>query len=470
MSTVHKMERALVGKGIDGVLHYVNKDPNDRRKALLNLVDVVQKVAGPMFQEKSYDAARAMIQDENSKWYQYVNRLLNEVDPHVLKMTALNLGFEAAYFGTKTIREKRKELQCQVPWLILMDPTSACNMHCTGCWAAEYGHKLNLSFEDLDSIITQGKELGIYFYMYTGGEPLVRKADLIRLCEKHSDCAFHSFTNGTLIDEDFCKEMVRVGNLSVSISLEGYEEVNDSRRGAGCFDKVMHAMDLMKQYGLIFGTSICYTSKNIETVTSDAFLDMIIEKGCRYTWYFHYMPVGNDAATELLPTKEQREYMYHRVREIRGKEGGKQIFAMDFQNDGEFVGGCIAGGRNYMHINANGDVEPCVFIHYSSANIHEVSLLDALRQPLFMAYRDGQPFNNNQLRPCPMLENPELLREMVHKTGAKSTDLQSPESVDHLCDKCKDYAENWAGKAEEIWDENPHHVESFHNYKSTYQD
>ena len=143
---------------------------------------------------------------------------------------------------------------------------------------------------------------------------------------------------------------------------------------------------------------------------------------------------------------------------------------MDFQNDGEFVGGCIAGGRNYMHINANGDVEPCVFIHYSGANIHEVSLLDALRQPLFMAYRDGQPFNDNQLRPCPMLENPELLREMVHKTGAKSTDLQSPESVDHLCDKCENYAENWAGKAKEIWDENPHHAESFHNYKSTYQD
>ena len=470
MSTVHKMERALVGKGIDGVLHYVNKDPEDRKKALLNLVDVTQKVAGPMFQDKSYDAARAMISDENGKWYQYVNRLLNEVNPHVLKMTALNLGFEAAYFGTKTIREKRKELQCQVPWLILMDPTSACNMHCTGCWAAEYGHKLNLSFEDLDSIITQGKELGIYFYMYTGGEPLVRKADLIRLCEKHNDCAFHAFTNGTLIDEAFCKEMVRVGNLSVSISLEGYEEVNDSRRGAGCFEKVMYAMDLMKQHGLIFGTSICYTSKNIETVTSDAFLDMIIEKGCRYTWYFHYMPVGNEAATELLPTKEQREYMYHRVREIRGKEGGKQIFAMDFQNDGEFVGGCIAGGRNYMHINANGDVEPCVVIHYSGANIHEVSLLDALRQPLFMAYRDGQPFNDNQLRPCPMLENPELLREMVHKTGAKSTDLQSPESVDHLCDKCKNYAENWAGKAEKIWEENPPHVESFHNYKSTYQD
>ena len=80
----------------------------------------------------------------------------------------------------------------------------------------------------------------------------------------------------------------------------------------------------------------------------------------------------NDAAVDLLPTKEQREYMYHRVREIRGFTGGKQIFAFDFQNDGEYVGGCIAGGRNYFHINANGDAEPCVFIHYSSANIKEV--------------------------------------------------------------------------------------------------
>ena len=147
------------------------------------------------------------------------------------------------------------------------------------------------------------------------------------------------------------------GESFLVYQLEGFEEVNDFRRGNGVFDKVMHAMDLLKQSGQIFGTSICYTSKNIDTVTSDEFLDLIIEKGCRFTWYFHYMPVGNDAAPELLPTKEQREYMYHRIREIRAMEGGKPIYAMDFQNDGEFVGGCIAGGRNYCHINPNGDVE-----------------------------------------------------------------------------------------------------------------
>jgi MoaA/NifB/PqqE/SkfB family radical SAM enzyme len=458
----HKVTRAAYGKAIDGVLKYVNKD---REKNLLKLVDLTKMVMKDNFSEASYEGARKMIKDQDGKWMQFVNRLLDEIHPNVLKTTALNLGYEAAFRGTKKIREMRKVHNCNIPWLILMDPTTACNLHCTGCWAAEYGNKLNLSFEDWDNIITQGKKLGIYFYMYTGGEPLIRKKDIIRICEKHKDCAFHSYTNGTLIDEEFCKEMERVGNLSLSLSLEGFDEVNDSRRGGGSFNRVLEAMDLLKKHGQLFGISVCYTSKNIYEVTSDEFLDMLVEKGCRFAWYFHYMPVGNEAAVELLPTMEQREYIYHRLREVRGFEGGKQIFTMDFQNDGEYVGGCIAGGRNYLHINANGDVEPCVFIHYSGANIKEVSLLDALKQPLFMAYRDGQPFNDNHLRPCPMLENPEKIMEMVQKTGAKSTDLQSPEPVEHLCEKCGRYSENWKEKADELWDSKPHKKPTYSNYK-----
>ena len=72
-------------------------------------------------------------------------------------------------------------------------------------------------------------------------EPLVRKADILKLCKKHHDVAFHSFTNGTLIDEEFCKEVQKLGNLSFSLSLEGFEEANDGRRGQGIFQKVLGA-------------------------------------------------------------------------------------------------------------------------------------------------------------------------------------------------------------------------------------
>ena len=458
----HKAERAAFGVAIDGALKYVRRD---REQALLKIVDLAEKFMGDTFTEENYNSVRNMVQDPDNKWVQYAYRALDELDPHVIKMTALNLGFEAFLHGTKTIRKMREVHQCNIPWLILMDPTTACNLHCTGCWAAEYGNRMNLSFDDMDRIVTQGKELGVYFYMLTGGEPLVRKADVIRLCEKHNDCEFFAYTNGTLVDQAFCDDMKRVGNLMLAISLEGFTDVNDLRRGAGVFDKVMHAFDLLKANGLIFGTSICYTRANIETVTSDEFLDMIIEKGCRYSLYFHYMPVGNEAAPDLLPTMEQRKYMLHRVREIRGLTGGKQLFCMDFQNDGEFVGGCIAGGRNYFHINANGDCEPCVFIHYSGANIHECSILEALKQPLFMAYYNNQPFNENHLRPCPMLENPEILQRIVKESGAKSTDLQSPESAEHLCAKCEHYAQEWAVCADEIWNEKQHKQPRYENYK-----
>ena len=459
----HTAARVAASKIIDVLLKNIGKD---REKEMVKLIDLMEKYMSGEKLDVDYDKIREMVCNEDCALNHYLNHLLDELDPNVIKTTILNFGFEAMLYGTKTIRKMRTVHNCNIPWLILMDPTSACNLHCTGCWAAEYGNKLNLSYDELSGVVKQGKELGVYFYMFTGGEPLVRKNDIIKLCEEHHECQFLAFTNGTLVDEAFCGEMKRVGNLMLAISLEGSPEVNDLRRGTGVYAKVMHAMDLLKENGLIFGTSICYTSKNCESVTSKDFVKLMVDKGCRYAMYFHYMPVGNEASVELLPTPEQRSYIKDRIWEIRRLENGEGLFTMDFQNDGEFVGGCIAGGRNYFHINANGDAEPCVFIHYSGANIRTHSLLEILKQPLFMAYRDNQPFNENHLRPCPMLENPEILQRIVRETGAKSTDLQSPETAEHLCTKCEEYARNWKPCADKLWSETKVSPKSYENYKN----
>ncbi len=462
-SVSHTVQRKAFGTIIDIALKQLHKD---REKSYLQLIDLAGRFWGDGVSKESLDKVRAAVTDPENKWIRYINRILDETDPHVAKMAALNLGYEAFFRGTKMIRENREIYKCNIPWLILFDPTSACNMHCAGCWSGTYGHKHNLTFEDMDKIVTQGKELGVYLYMLTGGEPLVRKKDVLRLAEKHNDVEFAIYTNSTLIDEDFCKEAVRLGNLAFLLSIEGTPETNDARRGDGHYEAVMNAMDLLRKYGIIFGTSVCYTRANVEAVTSDQFLRMISEKGARFGFYFHYMPVGNNAVPELLPTMEQRKYMIDRIRYIRSEKCDIDFFPMDFQNDGEYVGGCIAGGRNYFHINSAGDAEPCVFIHYSNANIHDSSILEILQSPLFMAYRNGQPFNQNHLRPCPMLENPELLQQMVHTTGAHSTDLESPETVEHLCGKCRDYAGSWQPEAEEIWESQTHKVPAYQNYAS----
>ena len=446
---VHAAERKAFKAVLDKFI--AKSQTETAAEAANDLIGFVEKIMKGAWSDGSFETLRQIASNQDSKWARYADRIIKDSDPKILSSFLLNAAYEGGFRGYRTAQELSKQYQCNIPWIILMDPTSACNMHCTGCWAAEYGHKQNLSYEVMDKVLTEGKELGIHACLLTGGEPLVRKKDILRLCEKHQDVAFHAFTNGTLIDDAFCQDLLQVGNFFVSVSIEGFEAANDGRRGEGHFEKAIHAMELMHSYKIPFGVSICYTSKNYLDVTSDEFLDMLIGKGCAFAWYFHYMPVGMNASTELLLTPEQRVYMKNRVREIRGLEGGKEIFAIDFQNDGEFVNGCIAGGRLYCHINAAGDVEPCVFIHYSGANINEKSLLDCLRQPLFLKYHEGQPFNKNHLRPCPMLENPDILQRIVQESGARSTDLEAPESAEHLCGKCVEYAKNWAPVAKQVW-------------------
>lgn len=432
---------------VDQALNYLDKDPHENLPKLLNMVEKFDLNHALSKQIKN---VREGLDGENDNWRKLVDSIYQDVDSEIIKTLFKNAVLNSVVLSRSLKEEVKSKYDCNVPWAILLDPTSACNLSCTGCWASEYGNKLNLSFDEIDSIITQGKEIGIFMYIYTGGEPLVRKNDIIELCKKHNDCVFLAFTNATLIDEEFAKQIREVKNFVPAISIEGDKEATDSRRGDGTYDKVVHAMEILRRYKVPFGASTCYTSANYESITDDEYFDRLISFGAKFAWFFHYMPIGNDAVPELLLNPDQRETVYRKIRDVRNR---KSIFLIDFQNDGEYIGGCIAGGRDYFHINPNGDVEPCVFIHYSDSNIREKTLIECLTSPLFTAYKEGQPFNCNHLMPCPMLENPEKLRDIVHATGAHSTDLISEESVDNLCAKCSSYSEEWRPRAEEIWAE-----------------
>ena len=460
----YKAERAAVSAMADRLLKKLNKanDYEERTEVYLQIVDLAEKFL-PEGKEK-IAKVRKYVSNPDNRWMRMINHIIDDANPYYAKMMLLNLGYESFFRGTKMIRENREKYNCNIPWLILFDPTMACNMHCVGCWSGTYGRKSSLTYEEMDKIVTQGKELGAHLYMLTGGEPMVKKEEVLRLCQKHDDCFFVAYSNSTLIDEELCQRIQKLGNLSFMLSIEGTPTTNDMRRGKGHYEAVMKAMALLKKYGIVFGTSICYTKDNVEAVTSDDFFKMLCENGAHYGFYFHLMPIGNNAVPELMPTFEQRRYMIDRIREIRTEESDIEFFPMDFQNDGEFVGGCIAGGRNYFHINSNGDAEPCVFIHFSNCNIKDKSILEMLQSPLFMAFHKGQPFNRNHLRPCPMLENPELLVQMVHETGAVQTNEESPEEVEHLCAKTKEYAKGWASVADEIWTNQVHKKASYENY------
>ncbi|MBR4285570.1 MAG: radical SAM protein, partial [Methanocorpusculum sp.] len=396
------MKQRLQAFGIRRILNYLDSNPDENIPKVLDWVEKFDKDK-TLIEDGPLPTVKRVLSDKEGVWYKFVRDLYSDVDDDVRKKVFENFIVNSVILGREKKIRLREEEGCNIPWAILMDPTSACNLKCVGCWAAEYGHQMKLTLEEWDSIITQAKEMGTYFFIYSGGEPLVRKKDIIKMCEKHSDCIFLSFTNGTLIDEEFAQEMLRVGNFIPAISVEGDAKATNERRGENVYERLTNGMEILKRNKLPFGISCCYTSKNVEAIGNDAFIDDMIEKGAKFAWFFTYMPVGRDAVPELIASPKQREHMYRFVRHVRET---RPIFALDFWNDGEYVNGCVAGGRFYLHINANGDIEPCAFIHYSDSNIREKTLLEAYKSPLFMQYHANQPFNKNHLRPCPCLDNP----------------------------------------------------------------
>lgn len=440
------LSRTYLGeKAIQQGIKYILNQPMEN---LGNILEWAKKIPMAPHHKRNLESVQEFLEDKDSNWYKFAEMLLTETDPHVKEKTGVNFFLNAALLGVPRQMELSEKLGIPIPFCILIDPTSRCNLKCPGCWAGDYSNHDDLEFELLDRVMTEAEELGIYMIIMSGGEPTIRKDDIIKLAEKHNSQIIHLFSNGTLIDDKFIEDMLRVGNISIAFSLEGFEESTDKRRRKGTFKKIMDTMDKMREAGLVFGASVTYTKENTEELASEEFVDMLIEKGVRYAWYFTYVPVGRDADPNMMATPKQRAYMFDKVLEYRRT---KPIFIMDFWNDSEASNGCIAGGRRFIHITAKGDVEPCVFVHYANCNIRDVSLKEALASPIMMAYKKRQPFSSNIRRPCPLIDIPEILPELVEESGAYSTQIHGKESPEEFAKKLKPYAEEWKEIADAIW-------------------
>ncbi|MCL6451484.1 MAG: radical SAM protein, partial [Acetobacteraceae bacterium] len=394
-------------------LRFVGRDP---ARNLTRLLELGERLAPSEEQRLKVRGARQALAS-SAVLQTYVHGLVTGTHPHVQRRLGFNWFLNAVLFGTRQQRRMSEELGVHVPALILVDPTSACNLSCAGCEAGRYDRGDTLPFERLDRLAEEAKELGIYWFMLSGGEPLLYPR-LFEFCEKHHDMAFMVYTNGTLIDEDAADRMLACGNISPAISLEGPREFTDARRGSGVFERVSQAMDLLRQRGVPFGFSLMLTRHNCREVMSDGFIDWLIEKGCRYGWTIHYVPIGAGVDTDLLVTLEQRAWLVKRVPEIRAT---RPLLFADSATDEQFTQGCVAGGRRYLHVTARGDVQPCGLVHFATDNINRVSLVQALKSPLFLSYQRRQPFSDNLLRPCPVFDVPQALRDIVEETGARPT-------------------------------------------------
>jgi MoaA/NifB/PqqE/SkfB family radical SAM enzyme len=389
-------------------------------------------------------------QGEKGQAAKMFRRVMTELSPRCLKTVARNL-FVNGLLRSSAIREEFAEKNgFAPPFTVLMSPTMQCNLQCKGCYSGKYTRYEGLSYELLDRVVGEARDFGALFIVLSGGEPLVRKEDLFRLVKKYNDMYFMFYTNGTLIDDSVADKLYSLGNAGAVMSLEGFEEATDARRGNGVYKKVMDAMDRLRERGVLFGTSLTVTRKNIEELTSDAFFEHLYGKGVMVCWLFLFLPVGKDPDVSLMPTPEQREYLRRRGSQLRAKY---PIFIADFWNDAPHVGGCIAGGRNYIHINANGDVEPCVFAHFAVDKIHGKTLLEVLQSDFFRTIRSKQPYSENLLTPCMIIDNPDIYREVVRTCNAYPTHEGAEDVLVKIKAELDDYGRRIRAIEDPIWEQ-----------------
>ncbi|HOR42652.1 MAG TPA: radical SAM protein [Atribacterota bacterium] len=426
--------------------HYLEKDPEKNFIKILNLADKIART------EKHHNDIAAIKKSyETNPAIRELVRKITKIAPSYKEGMIMNFFVNSGLMGVARQLEAKQELGAWVPWTILIDPTSACNLSCTGCWAGKYKKSDTLTFSTINRIITEAKELGIYFIVLSGGEPTLYP-QLFDIFNSHPDVGFMMYTNGTMIDDKMADKMVEAGNISPAISLEGFRESTDARRGAGTYERIMAAMDRLRERGVIFGISLTITKQNAdELFATDSFIDYMVTKGAIYGWSFHYIPIGKDTNLDMMITPEQRAMLAYRIPEMRTT---KPIFLVDFWNDGTYSGGCIAGGRRYFHINAKGEVEPCAFVHFAVDNIKNKSLKEALQNPLFKSFQKRQPFNENLMAPCPIIDNPQKLRDIVAESGAYPTHDGAETVITGPIAKFLDrLSSNWHKKSKPIFDE-----------------
>lgn len=358
-----------------------------------------------------------------------------------------------------------KERGISSPTAILISPSMRCNLRCVGCYASEYDNEEDLTEDEVESIINQGEEIGSRVYVMLGGEPFVWQP-LLDVAARHPQSVFLVFTNATMINDRVADRIVEVGNVCPTISIEGSRESTDARRGAGTYDRIMAVMDRLRERGILFAISCTATSKNIEEITSEEFADLMVEKGAFYGWYFLYMPVGRAPDLSLMPSAEQRLQLHRGVMHIRNT---RPLLVADFWGDGTLTGGCLSGGRRYIHINNKGDVEPCIFAHFATDNIKDKPLLDCLCSDFFKDIRRMQPFGKNLLRPCPIIDHPAVMKRAVERNNAYPTHEGAESLLHELQPGLHAYAAAVREKLNPIWQSEMKWVDAYLESDPEYQ-
>lgn len=377
-------------------------------------------------------------------------RISLNLSAHARRMIVRNFIVNALIEGNKVRKKFYDEEGFSAPPMVMISPTSVCNYRCYGCYADGEDWKAELPESLIVRVIEEARSIGARYIAFTGGEPFLRR-DLMGIMERFPDLMFTVYTNGSRITPEMLDRMAAWGNVQLSFSVEGLQAETDDRRGAGAWATVMHQMAECRKRGMYFGFACTINRKTAEAALSDEFVKTMIAAGAGHGWYMTLMPTGPVETQDLMLTAAQRYWVRERSAEIRRTH---PLYLVDFINEAWLVGGCMAGGRKFVHINSNGDVEPCMFIHYAVDNIRDKSLREVLRSDFFRKMRAAVPSDGREARPCPIIDYPDRLRAAVESSGARKTTPDAHQLVTDWAPHLDAYGEEF-GRLDEKHVNNP---------------
>ncbi len=340
-------------------------------------------------------------------------RMVLETDPRLLGKFVWN-------FGLKGVRASRRFCRPggdAFPAFLFISVTTRCNLRCQGCWVGCSGRGADLDAPTLDRILRESKRRGNFFYGILGGEPLLHP-DLWAVLERHPDCYFQVFTNGTLLTDEVARTMRRLGNVTPLVSIEGAEGVSDERRGGrGVLRRTLDGLDACRRHRLITGVATSVCRSNIDDLVTDRFLRSLVERGVHYLWYYIYRPVGPDPRPDLALEPDE----IVRLRRFIVRQRSRSPLAIvDAYWDAEGRAVCPAAAGISCHINPMSDIEPCPPIQFAAENVHDNG--DVYATVGGSAFLRGfRRFAAETTPGCVLLERPDLLERFVREQGARDT-------------------------------------------------
>ncbi|MCD8190894.1 MAG: hypothetical protein LUD78_11905 [Clostridiales bacterium] len=274
---IHNVNRTLIETFVRQKLKEMQEDPD---RCTRTLVDMALHFSTGRFQKDFFQAAQTMLENEDSGYYELIQDAAAHMDQEHLLTFGMNVGYNSCTAGAKRIREVEARQGFNVPWTVTLLTDS---------------QRYPAMERAYQSLMEQGKELGIYTWMLC---PNGKPEALLPLVESQPDCAFVLFSDAGQMSSSFLNRAAELKNLLLAVKYD---------------DQAEECCRQLRQRQTLYGVYLPYRQAEAEQVVSESTLQdvsvlhpgvtifMPLEPGERMADYQFVLTARNDQKYCTLP-------------------------------------------------------------------------------------------------------------------------------------------------------------------------